>query len=94
MALLFEWDPNKARNNLIKHGISFDEASSVFQDPLSITINDPLHSDDEERLVLIGCSCKKRLLVIVHTEQDDRIRIISARPATKTERLHYEENAE
>ena len=94
MALLFEWDPNKARNNLIKHGISFDEASSVFQDPLSITINDPLHSDDEGRLVLIGCSCKKRLLVIVHTEQDDRVRIISARLATRTEGLHYEENAE
>jgi len=94
MALLFEWDPKKARNNLAKHGISFDEASTVFRDPLSITISDPLHSEDEERFVLTGCSCRNRLLVVVHTERGDRIRIISARPATRSERLRYEEDAQ
>jgi uncharacterized DUF497 family protein len=88
MSLLFEWDPKKARSNLAKHGVSFDEASTVFKDDLSITISDPLHSEDEERLVLIGRSYRDKLLVVVHTERGDRIRIISARPATRRERLH------
>jgi uncharacterized DUF497 family protein len=92
MGLLFEWDSKKARRNLATHGISFDEASTAFRDPLSVTINDPLHSEDEERLVLIGQSHRDRLLVIVHIERGDRIRIISARLATKKERLRYEEN--
>ena len=94
MALLFEWDPKKARRNLVIHGVSFDEASTVFQDPLSITIDDPLHSEDEERSVLLGHSYRNRLLVIVHTERGDRIRLISARVATNRERLRYEENAD
>ena len=94
MALQFEWDPEKARTNVAKHGVSFDEASTVFRDPLSIAIGDPLHSEDEDRLVLIGSSCRNRLLVVVHTERGDRIRIISARPATTRERLRYEEDAE
>ena len=94
MALLFEWDPKKARRNLKTHGVSFDEASTAFRDPLSVTIADPLHSEDEERFVLIGQSHRHRLLVVIHTERGDRIRIISARLATTRERLRYEENAQ
>ncbi|MHC9543774.1 MAG: BrnT family toxin [Vulcanimicrobiota bacterium] len=90
--MLFEWDPMKARMNLEKHGISFDEASTAFQDLLSLTIPDPLHSEGEERFVLLGYSHLDRLLVVVHTEQQDRIRIISARRATRKEALSYEEN--
>ena len=92
MGLLFEWDPEKARLNVKRHGVSFDEASTAFRDPLSWTIDDPLHSDDEERLVLIGQSHKGRLLVVVHTERADRIRIISARVASNKERFRHEEN--
>jgi uncharacterized DUF497 family protein len=94
MGLLFEWDPKKARLNVKTHGISFDEASTAFRDPLSRTIDDPLHSKDEERSVVIGRSIEGRLLVIVHTERGDRIRIISARLATSKERFRYEENEE
>jgi uncharacterized protein len=94
MGLLFEWDPKKARLNLKRHAISFDEASTAFRDPLSKTIDDPLHSDNEERFVLIGQSLAGRLLVVVHTERGDRIRIISARLATSKERVRYEENEE
>ena len=94
MALLFEWDPNKARSTLTKHGVSFDEASTAFRDTLSITIGDPLHSEDEERFVLIGCSCRNRLLVVVHTERADRIRIISARRATRREKSRYEKDTQ
>ena len=93
MALRFEWDPKKARRNLKTHGVSFDEASTAFRDPLSVTIADPLHSEDEDRLVLIGNSHRHRLLVVIHTERRDRIRIISARLATTRERFRYEENA-
>jgi len=91
--LLSEWDLNKARRNLRIHGVSFDEASTVFGDILSLTICDPSHSDKEDRLVLIGSSFKNRLLTIVHTEISNKIRIISARKATKKERKQYEENA-
>ena len=94
MGLLFEWDPKKARLNVKTHGISFDEASTVFRDPLSQTIDDSLHSEDEERFVLIGRSIRGRPLVIVHTERGDRIRILSARLATNKERFRYEENEE
>jgi uncharacterized DUF497 family protein len=94
MALLFEWDPRKARRNLTVHGVSFDEASTAFQDPLSKTIADPLHSEDEERFVLLGHSHRNRLLVVVHTERGDRIRLISARVASNRERATYEENKE
>jgi len=89
--LLFEWDPNKARRNLEIHGVSFDEASTAFKDTLSLTIHDPLHSDEEDRFILIGNSYKNRLLVVVHLERGNRIRIISARKATKKERKQYEE---
>ena len=90
--LTFEWDPQKAESNIEKHGVSFEEASTVFRDTLSLTIDDPLHSIDEDRVVLIGMSNKNRLLVVVHTERGDNIRIISARKATKEERKNYESN--
>ncbi|MBE3095818.1 MAG: BrnT family toxin [Planctomycetes bacterium] len=92
MGLTFEWNTHEARGNRAKHGVSFDEAATAFRDPLSITIGDPLHSEDEKRFVLIGYSFRNRLMVVVHTERGGRIRIISARPATRRERLRYEEN--
>ena len=91
--LSFEWDIEKAKSNEQKHGISFDEASTVFADPLSLTMHDPLHSENEERFILIGASHKNRMLIVVHTERGDNIRIISARKATKKERSYYESNA-
>ena len=91
--LLFEWDPNKAKENIETHGISFDEASTAFGDTLSLAIYDPLHSEEEDRFILLGNSHRNRLLVIVHTERAENIRIISARKATKKERKQYEENA-
>ncbi len=91
MSLWFEWDTNKAEANLSKHGISFEEAMSVFGDSLSLTVPDPLHSVGEERLLLLGYSDRNRLVVVVHTEIRERLRIISARLATKRERENYEE---
>jgi hypothetical protein len=91
--LLFEWDPNKANRNLKIHGVSFDEACTAFKDTLSSTIHDPLHSDEEDRFILIGNSSRNHLLVVVHMERGESIRIISARKATKKEREHYEKNA-
>ncbi len=93
MALFFEWDENKAKINLQKHDVSFKEAATVFGDPLSLTIRDPLHSIKEERFVILGYSYKNRLLVVMHTEQGDNIRIISARRATRRERRAYEKGA-
>ena len=90
--LIFGWDPPKAKSNLEKHGVSFEEASTAFQDTLSLTIDDPLHSINEERLILIGISQENRVLVVVHTERGDNIRIISARKATNKERKSYESN--
>ena len=91
--LFFAWDSTKAKKNIKIHGVSFDEASTAFKDTLSLTIYDPLHSDDEHRQILIGSSYQNRVLVIVHTQKGDKIRIISARKATKHERSQYEENA-
>jgi len=91
--LLFEWDPDKAKENLEIHGVSFDEAGTAFRDTLSLTIYDPLHSEEEDRFVLMGNSHKDRLLVVVHTVRGDNIRLISARKASKKERKQYEENA-
>ena len=88
---MFEWDRLKAANNLKKHGVSFDEAKSAFADPLSLTIDDPYHSDSEDRFVTIGRSDSERLLIVVHTDRDELIRIISAREATKGEMKQYEE---
>ena len=78
MSLAFEWDNKKAKQNLKKHGVSFEEASTVFCDPLARTIQDPLHSVEEDRFVNLGESQSRRLLVVVFTERGDRIRIISA----------------
>ena len=91
MAINFEWDLAKEQLNLREHGISFDEASTVFRDSLSITIADPDHSDSEYRFIDIGMSHRGQLLVVSYTEREDRIRIISARPPTRAERKHYEE---
>ena len=88
--LQFEWDPSKAESNRVKHGVSFTEASTVFGDPLSLTIFDPDHSDDEDRFLILGTSSAGQLLVVSHTCRNDTIRLISARPATRRERLHYE----
>ena len=92
MALTFEWDAKKAKINLLKHKVSFEEASSAFGDDLSITIEDPLHSDNENRLILIGKSIYFKTLVVVHIEKIKSIRIISARKATKKEQIFYEES--
>jgi len=90
----FEWGTEKAESNLQKHGVSFEEAATVFFDPLSLTIPDPLHSDEENRFVTTGLSNQQRQLVVVHSEGDDRIRIISARLATSGERRKYESGIE
>ncbi|MBX3280473.1 MAG: BrnT family toxin [Acidobacteria bacterium] len=86
----FEWDPVKAASNLEKHGVSFAEAATVFFDPLSLTVPDPLHSIDEQRFVITGLSYQRRHLVVAHSDRGDRIRIISARLATSSERKKYE----
>jgi uncharacterized protein len=90
MALVFEWAAAKALANLDKHGVSFEEAGSAFADPLSLTVPDPAHSEGENRLVLLGMSAAGRLIIVVHTERQDRIRLISARKATGRERRNYE----
>ncbi|MBM3219644.1 MAG: BrnT family toxin [Candidatus Rokubacteria bacterium] len=87
----FEWDPGKAAENVATPGVSFEEAATVFRDVLSATGADPDHSIDEERFVTFGISTGGRLLAISHTDRDDTIRIISARPATRSERKIYEE---
>lgn len=91
MALEFEWDENKAIANESSHGVGFDEASTVFDDPLSITIPDPAHSKREFRYVQLGESSAGRLLVVVFTERGAKIRIISSREPTRAERKQYEE---
>ncbi len=90
--LRFEWDPAKARANLRKHGVSFDEAESVFLDEHALLLDDPDHSGAEARFVLLGLSSRFRVVVVVHTyrEQDAIIRLISARKATKAERAGYD----
>ena len=85
----FEWDPDKARRNLTKHGVSFEEAATAFADPLSITRFDPDHSEDEERYLLLGATHEGRLVVVAHTDRRENIRIISARLATRRERRTY-----
>ena len=90
--MLFEWHGKKAAANKKKHGVSFEEATTVFTDVLSLTIPDPLHSEEEERFVIIGQSSQQRILVVVHTDCGNRIRIVSARLATTHERKRYEES--
>ncbi len=90
MALNFEWDPTKAARNLQKHGVSFQEAETVFGDPLGRITNDPRHSIDEDRFVLLGQSVECRMLVVLFTDRGEAIRLISAREATPRERRDYE----
>jgi len=91
LMLLFEWDPEKPQQNARRHGVSFEEAATVFGDPLSLTVDDRMHSIGEQRYVTLGLSVNRRLLVVAHTERGDTVRIISARRATPRERTAYEE---
>lgn len=86
----FEWDPEKAERNVRKHRVSFDEAVTVFYDPLSATFDDPDHSVGERRFITVGYSAQGRLLAVSHTERGKAVRIISARPATRHERKRHE----
>jgi uncharacterized DUF497 family protein len=86
----FEWNPEKAAANLAKHGVSFEEASTTFGDPLSVTIDDPKHSVGEHRFVLFGLSDRGRLVAVSHVDRDGTTRIIGARLATRHERKQYE----
>ena len=86
----FEWDPEKARKNLTKHEVSFEEAASVFGDPLAVTIHDPDHSREEERFLTTGLSEHQRFIIVAHTDRRGRVRIVSAREVTATERSQYE----
>jgi uncharacterized protein len=85
-----DWDPEKARKNLANHGVAFDEASTVFGDPLAITIDDPDHSQDEQRFPTTGLSSRQRLIIVAHTDRQGRVRIITAREVTMRERTQYE----
>jgi uncharacterized DUF497 family protein len=87
-----EWDEEKNTTNVQKHSVSFEEAATVFGDPLSDTFDDPDHSTEENRFVTIGTSEKGKLLIVAHTDREDRIRIISARELTRQERRSYEGN--
>jgi len=92
MGLKFEWDRKKAILNIKKHGVSFEDAATAFGDPLSVTIHDPKHSDDEDRFLLLGETKDKKLVVVAHTDRKDTIRLINARPATRQEREDYEKS--
>jgi len=89
MALTFEWDPKKAASNLEKHGVSFEEATGVFADSNALTIPDPQHSGAEHRQITMGRALNSKILVVVHTERGDNLRIISARRANARERKTY-----
>ncbi len=87
----FEWDPKKATSNVKKHGVTFQEAATIFGDPLAITFDDPDHSLRENQYITFGLSLQKRLIVVSHTERGDRTRIINARLMNREERKIYEE---
>ena len=91
MGYVFEWDMRKAASNLKKHGVAFDEATTVFGDPLSLLMDDPKHSEDEQRFLVMGRSVQQRLLVVAFAERPPHTRIISARLATRQERNLYEQ---
>ena len=90
--MIYEWDPKKATANLLRHGVSFDEAASVFLDPLAVTFPDPDHSGREFREITIGHSARQRVIFLSHLRRGDRTRLISARKATRRERKQYEES--
>jgi uncharacterized DUF497 family protein len=87
----FEWDETKAAQNLLKHGVSFEEAATVFGDPLSDTFNDPDHSAEERRFIIIGMSERGRILIVAHIDNEEVVRVISAREPIRKERQFYEE---
>ena len=90
----FSWDPRKADSNLRKHGVAFDEAITVFNDPLAFIFDDMVHSEEEQREIIIGYSALRRLILVCFVERiEDTIRIVSARRATKDEIRDYEKNA-
>ena len=89
----FEWDPDKAVSNILKHGVSFDEAVTVFKDPLALIFDDIAHSQQEHREIIIGLSALRKMLLVCFVERvENTVRIISARPATRQEIKDYEEN--
>ncbi len=90
LMIQFEWDHDKAAKNHKKHGVNFEEAVTAFYDPLSATFDDPDHSVGEQRLITIGFSSRDRLLVVSHTDREETVRIINARPATARERKRHE----
>ena len=90
--MIYEWDPKKAKANLRRHGVSFDEAASVLLDPLAVTFPDPDHSSEEVREITIGHSARQRVVFLSHTRRGDHTRLISARKATRAERKQYEES--
>ena len=92
MAFAFEWDPHKAATNARKHGVTFDEAATAFHDPHGRIVEDPRHPNGERRYALLGYSDDQRLLAVMFTERGDRIRLISARKATRRERHDHEED--
>ena len=89
--MIIEWDDRKAAANGRKHGVSFDEAVTALEDPLSVTYRDPDHSEDEFRFITFGLSSSGRILVVAHADREEAIRLISARAATRSERRAYEE---
>ena len=88
--MLFGWDAEKAKKNLAKHGVSFDEAATIFGDLLAVTIEDPAHSREEQRFLTTGLSKAQRLLIVTHSDTEVRMRIISARRTTRREMKQYE----
>ena len=90
---MFEWDEEKARLNLLKHGVSFDEAATVFQDPLGVCFTDPDHSIIETRYIFVAYSSEQRLLFVSHTDIENKVRLISARLATTFERKRHEQHS-
>jgi len=91
MSIEFEWDQNKAASNFLKHGVSFDEAKSVFDDPIYVDFYDPDQPYNEHRYIIIGHSVKNRLLIVAYAERKNKICLISAREATRREKKVYEE---
>ena len=89
--MILEWEPKKAASNLAKHGVDFHEAGTVLDDPLSTTFPDPTHSLGEERYITIGMAVSGRILVVAHTDRGEAVRLINARPATRSEREFYEQ---
>jgi uncharacterized DUF497 family protein len=90
--VIYEWDPKKARANLRKHHVSFEEAATIFLDPFAVTYPDPDHSSEEIREITVGRSARHRVVFLSHTRRGDRIRLISGRKATNQERKQYEES--